>query len=78
MFTNEFFEKESVTTVMDETAQFEDIQICIGDDCVYLRQYNPKSKLYEVIMMSPKMYYDLLESRNHTEGLFITKLNPRQ
>lgn len=77
MFTNEFFEKESVTTVMDETARFEDIQVCIGDDCVYLRQYNPKSKLCEVIMMTHKMWFDVLESGNHTEGFFTTKLRPR-
>ena len=78
MFTNEFNFGESVTTVLDETAEYEDVEVHIADEMVYLRQYNSKTKLFEVIMMTHKMYYDLLESRNHTEGLFITKLHPHQ
>jgi 2-oxoglutarate dehydrogenase complex dehydrogenase (E1) component-like enzyme len=76
MFSNEFEFGETVTTVLDETAEYEDVELHITEEMVYLRQFNPKTKMFEVIMMTPKMYYDLLESRNHTEGLFMTKLRP--
>jgi 2-oxoglutarate dehydrogenase complex dehydrogenase (E1) component-like enzyme len=78
MFTNEFHWGECVTTVLDETSQYEDIEIHITDDMVYLRQFNEKTNVFEVIMMTHKMYYDLIESRNHAEGLFITKLGPQK
>lgn len=74
MFTNEFdFDGSTTTTVLDETAKFEDIQLVITDDYVFLRQWNERMQKFDVITMSHKMYYDLIESKNHSEGLFETR-----
>ena len=36
MFTNEFEFDSTITTVMDELGEHEDVQLIIGDDVVYM------------------------------------------
>ena len=75
MFTNEFNPEESVTTVLDETATFADVELIIGDDGVYIRQFSKDDGTADLIMLSHKMFRDMLQAMNHTEGFFITKYN---
>jgi hypothetical protein len=74
MFTNEFDFDETVTTVMDETAEYEDIQLMITDDQVFIRQWDDDREKYEIVCMSPKMFYELQEAMKHPAGLFIVEL----
>lgn len=75
MFTNEFEFDESVTTILDETAEHEDVHVLISDDQVFIRQWDDDREKYEIICMSPKMYFELQEAMKHPAGLFIVELS---
>jgi len=78
MFTNEFdFDNgsASITTILDETAQHEDVQLIIDDEAVYIRQFPEKGPPADLISMTPKMFKDMMEAMNHPEGFFVTKYN---
>jgi hypothetical protein len=74
MFSNEFEFDESITTLMDEGADYEDVQVMITDDQVFIRQWDDDREKYEVICMSPKMFYELQEAMNRPAGLFYIEL----
>lgn len=73
MFTNEFDFDETVTTVLDDTGRFEDVSVYMDEEEVYIRQWNEKTQSNEVIVMTTKMYYELIESIKYPEGAFLTK-----
>lgn len=75
MFTNEFGFDETVTTILDETAEYEDVSIMITDDQVFIRQWDDDREKYEIICMSPKMYYEMQEAMKHPAGLFVVELS---
>ncbi len=75
MFTNEFEFDETVTTIMDEAAEYEDVHVMITDDQVFIRQWDDDREKYEIICMSPKMYFELQEAMKHPAGLFIVELS---
>lgn len=72
MFTNEFEENATITTVMDEAGELEDVQLVIEDGGVYIRQYTEKGSV-DVIWLTHKMFKDMLEAMNQSEGFFVTK-----
>ena len=75
MFTNEFEFDSTVTTVMCEEGDHEDVQLIIADDIVYIRQFNDDKRetTYDLIAMSPKMFGDMQNALNFTEGLYQLK-----
>ncbi len=74
MFTNEFLSDCTVTTVLDETGENEDVQLIIGDDCVYIRQFPEKDgKPADLICLTHKMFYDMMSALQQTEGLYKTR-----
>ena len=75
MFTNEFEFDETITTIMDETAEYEDVQVMITDDQVFIRQWDDDREKYEIICMSYKMFYEFQEAMKQPAGLFYVKLN---
>lgn len=77
MFTNEFEFDETVTTILDETAEYEDVHVMITDDQVFIRQWDDDREKYEIICMSPKMYFELQEAMKHPAGLFIVELSQK-
>ena len=74
MFTNEFEFDATVTTIMDETGEREDVHLIIDDEGVWIRQF-PESQNApaDLIMLSHKMFKDMIEALQHTEGFFVTK-----
>lgn len=72
MFTNEFEFDSTVTTVMDETDEYEDVHLIIDDGAVYIRQFNDEKRetTYDLIAMTPKMFSDMQNALNFTEGMF--------
>jgi hypothetical protein len=74
MFTNEFDFDETVTTVMDESAEYEDVHVLISDDQVFIRQWDDDREKYEIICMNPKMFFEIQEAMKHPAGLFQVKL----
>jgi hypothetical protein len=74
LFQNEFDFDETVTTLIDDSAIYEDIQLIIDDNEVFIRQWNENLQRYDLIMMSHKMFFELQQALKHTEGLFRTEL----
>lgn len=72
MFTNEFEFNETVTTILDETAQFADVQLVISDNLVSIKQVNEDDAV-DLVLLTPKMFKDLLEAMNLPEGFYKTK-----
>tara|TARA_B100000767_G_scaffold199406_1_gene186357 strand:+ start:1026 stop:1262 length:237 start_codon:yes stop_codon:yes gene_type:complete len=72
MFTNEFEFDSTVTTVMDESGEYEDVQLIIGDDTVYIRQFNDDKRetTYDLIAMTPKMFLEMQHALKKSEGMF--------
>ena len=77
MFTNEFAFDETVTTIMDEAAEYEDVHVVITDDQVFIRQWDDDREKYEIICMSPKMFYELQEAMKRPVGLFYVELTQK-
>mgnify|MGYP001060112812 CR=1 FL=1 len=74
MFSNEMEWDKTIITIMDDTGTEEDVVIEIGDDHVDIRQFNEILEKYDLITMTPKMLYEMLEAFNRPEGLFRTEL----
>lgn len=70
MFTNEFDWDETVTTILDDDGRYEDIQVFIDDSEVYIRQWNEKQNAYDLIVMSSRMYVELMAAMKKPEGAF--------
>lgn len=74
MFTNEFDFDTTITTVMDETGECEDVQLTIEDDVVCIRQFSDDELIPpDLITMTPKMFRDLLQAMNLPEGFYQTR-----
>lgn len=74
MFTNEMEWDHTVTTVLDETGQYTDVELVIDDAGVFLRQFPENdSKPADLICMTHKMFKDIIEAMKLPEGFYITK-----
>jgi hypothetical protein len=71
MITVEFDLDETLITIMDDTGRHEDVAAILYDDYCYIRQYNPKADNYDVITMTPEMYFKLMKAFNLPEGAFL-------
>jgi len=72
MFSNEIEWDHTVTTVLDETGQYTDVELVIDDAGVFLRQFPDEGKA-DLICMSHKMFRDMIAALNQTQGFFQTK-----
>jgi hypothetical protein len=70
MFSNEFEFDEIVTVVMDDFGNYEDVHVIITDDQVFIRQWDDAREKYEVVFMSPKMFYELQEAMKKPTGFY--------
>lgn len=70
MITNEFEFDETVTTVMCEQAIYEDVQIFIDDNEVFIRQWNDNIDRYDLISMSHQMFFEFQQAMQLSEGMF--------
>lgn len=75
MFWNEFEFDGTRTIVMDETGEHEEVELIIEDDAVYIRQYNSVGnfEIPDLVIMTPKMFKDLIEALNYPEGMYKVK-----
>jgi hypothetical protein len=72
MFQNEFTFKETITTILDDDGQYDDVSLHIDDNDVYIRQWNEEQHAYDIIIMSHKMFLELQQALKHSEGFFRT------
>jgi hypothetical protein len=72
MFQNEFEFANTITTILDDEAVFEDIKITIDAENVYITQWNEFEHRDDIIIMSYKMFEELQIALHHPEGMFTT------
>ena len=72
MWTNEFLSDKSVTTVLDDTGEVDDVILTIDDDgYAFIEQYSESEDLHlGLIVMPPKMFSELIKALNSPEGAF--------
>ena len=72
MFTVEFEHDSSVIRSLDETGEFDDIEMILDDDgLVFMRQWDDSLEKYEMLVMTYQQLLDLIVSLKQTEGLFL-------
>ena len=74
MWTTEFEGDYTMVTLMDDTGKEEDVVLELSVDHADIRQYNPSMEKYDLITMTPRMLYELIESFSRPEGMFQTEL----
>lgn len=72
MFTNEFDFDATITTILDETDECDDVQIVIDDHGVFIRQFNEVHDKYDLIVLSHMMFQEFLVAMKTTEGAYKT------
>ena len=70
MYTVEFEHDEICITILDDTAQNEDLIVNSFDDVVFIRQYDPEIKRHQIVQISPQMWEDLICAMDSPEGFF--------
>jgi hypothetical protein len=73
MFTNEIEFDETITTILDDCGQYEDVQFFIDDNEVYIRQWNETRGQCELIAMSHRMFEEFLQALKKPEGSYIVR-----
>jgi len=70
LFTNEYEFGATVTTILDETAENEDLEIIIDDNGVFFRQWNEAHERYDLILITHKMFAEFIHAMNKPEGAY--------
>jgi hypothetical protein len=79
VFTNEFETDSTVTTIIDEEAQFEDVQFIVNEyGDVIVRQWNERQQGHDVVLMSATMFGELLGALNKPEGAYRLNIKKRK
>lgn len=73
MFTNEFDFDETIITVLDDSGRYEDVQLYLDDNEVYIRQWNERKQAYDLIVMSSMMFFEIMEAMKQPEGAYIIR-----
>jgi hypothetical protein len=71
MITVEFDMDESLITVLDDTGELEDVSALLFEDYCHIRQWNEKLERFDVITLTPLMYYKLMKAFYLSEGTYI-------
>ena len=74
MFTVEFESDAAVITTLDESDDFDDVQVVIGDDgTVYMRQYSEELGEHQLLYMSYQQFLDIVAALNKTKGMYYVE-----
>ena len=75
MWTSEIGWDITTITIMDDEGAEEDVVIEMSDKHVDIRQYNETLNKYDLITLTPKMMLEIIESFQHPEGMYQSKLS---
>jgi hypothetical protein len=73
MYTVEFDDDNIEIVIVDDDNNYEDLRVDAFNDVVYLRQWNEDLDAFEVVILSPQMWEELICSMRSPEGAFITR-----
>ena len=71
MITVEFDMDETAITILDVTGELEDIEAFLYDDYCHIRQWNEKKDWFDLIVLSPEMYLQLMKAFHLPEGAYV-------
>lgn len=75
MFTVEHEYDSTIVVSLDETDQYQDVELIIGKTGdVFIRQFDQDLEKYEMIYCSFKQILDILAALNSTEGMYFTHI----
>lgn len=75
MFTVEFEKDAAVIRSIDNNAQFDDLEVIIGEDnTVFIRQWQDWKDEHDVLCVSYQQLLDIVNGLNSPEGAFYTKV----
>lgn len=73
VFTVEMDHDEITVTVLDNNGNWDDVELIMYDDVIYIRQFDAELDAMQMIAMSPQMFGELMLSMKHPEGSYMTK-----
>lgn len=75
MFTVEIESDYSIVTCLDNSGEFEDVQVIIGDDNkVFLRQWDDTQQRFRVLQLNYQQLKAISVSLNMSEGTYNLEL----
>jgi len=77
MFTSELYKNAAEITILDDSGEFEDINLLVMDGGnVFIRQWDEKGQGYDVITMNYEQLNDLVTSLHNGPGVYHS--NPKE
>lgn len=73
MYTVEFDDDNIEIVIVDDDDNYEDLRVDAFNDVVYLRQWNEDMDSFEVVVISPQMWEELICAMRSPEGAFISR-----
>lgn len=70
MFTIEFLPDHTLVTVLDERDEFEDVQVVVAEEAVYILQHDDVMQDTQSVFLSYQQLRDICASLNMPEGAF--------
>jgi len=77
MITVEIDAEETCITILDNTAELEDVSAILYDNYCHIRQWNEKDKKFDVVTLTPEMYIKLMKSFTLPHGAYDIVLTER-
>lgn len=59
---------------MDVTGQFEDVQVIQDGELIYIRQWNEKAKINDLIILTLLQFESILEAQNYEAGCYALEI----
>jgi hypothetical protein len=73
MFTVEHLLEDTVITTLDQEGKLNDVQVIMGADAVFFRQWSDFLECYDLIEMSNQQLKDIVSAMNSPEGAYYAK-----
>jgi len=73
MFTIEMDADETSVQILDDKGNYEDVGMFLYDEVCVIRQWNEEDDRFEVILLSPNMFTEMMASYHKAEGAYITE-----
>lgn len=78
MFTIEMDMEETTITMIDPEGSYEDIEIFMYEDIVYIRQWNEDLNKFMVIASSPTQFMQLMYAFKLPEGAYVLNIGEKK
>ena len=61
--------------IIDPTGEYEDIEILLDSDGIWIRQWNDENQVFEVIAMNEVMFEMLIKAHDLEAGTYLIERN---